>query len=211
MKIISDKYLVVLLISMYLTGLLGFIFLPNLFVPLTAFNLILSTFLVLQRPFSKNEVDLKNLFYIAIIGIILEVIGVKTGLIFGEYHYGDAFGFKLFDVPILIGLNWTILIVCANAIIKTAINNQIVQSLLVAGILTFMDLFIEQIAGKYDFWYWKNNVIPMRNYIAWFIIAFFLNFVFGNKINMKNKIIPVTYLLAQLLFFISLNIHLQLN
>jgi putative membrane protein len=40
----------------------------------------------------------------------LEVVGVKTGLIFGEYKYGSTLGIKLFEVPLIIGFNWVFVI-----------------------------------------------------------------------------------------------------
>src|SRR5689334_23098853 len=37
-----------------------------------------------------------------------EVIGVATGAIFGAYSYGEVLGFKLLEVPLIIGLNWVV-------------------------------------------------------------------------------------------------------
>ncbi|MBK7882949.1 MAG: carotenoid biosynthesis protein [Chitinophagaceae bacterium] len=44
------------------------------------------------------------------IGIAVEIIGVKTGFLFGNYSYGIVLGPKIQSVPILIGINWFIII-----------------------------------------------------------------------------------------------------
>jgi putative membrane protein len=38
------------------------------------------------------------------------MLGVHTGILFGNYKYGNALGLKLNDVPILIGINWFIVV-----------------------------------------------------------------------------------------------------
>ena len=45
---------------------------------------------------------------LALIGFIFEIIGVKTGLIFGHYKYCNGLGTKVFDVPLIISLNWAL-------------------------------------------------------------------------------------------------------
>ena len=51
-----------------------------------------------------------------IVGMVAEMLGVNFGYIFGSYQYGEALGWKLFGVPLLLGANWTILTVCSAAI-----------------------------------------------------------------------------------------------
>ena len=43
--------------------------------------------------------------------MLTEAIGVNTGLLFGTYEYGANLGFKIFGVPLIIGVNWTVLII----------------------------------------------------------------------------------------------------
>jgi uncharacterized membrane protein len=40
-------------------------------------------------------------------GLLVEALGVRTGLPFGRYAYGDALGPKLLGVPLVIPLAWT--------------------------------------------------------------------------------------------------------
>src|ERR1700753_880222 len=49
-----------------------------------------------------------GLFFATTAGVsyVLEEIGVRTGLVYGHYHYSDMLGPKLGDVPVLIPLAW---------------------------------------------------------------------------------------------------------
>ena len=40
-----------------------------------------------------------------VISMFFEIIGVATGLPFGSYSYGSNLGWKVFNVPIAIGMN----------------------------------------------------------------------------------------------------------
>ena len=44
----------------------------------------------------------------------LNITGANTGLIFGNYTYGNILGMKVLGVPLIIGLNWFIVMYCAG-------------------------------------------------------------------------------------------------
>jgi putative membrane protein len=46
--------------------------------------------------------------------LFIEIVGVKTSLIFGPYKYGENMGIKFYGVPLVIGLNWVVLIIAAE-------------------------------------------------------------------------------------------------
>ncbi len=143
-----------------------------------------------------------SLLLIALIGFLLEVLGVKTEFIFGSYHYGQALGFKALSVPLLIGINWAILLYCTSQFLR--IKNQILNALFGACLMVFLDFFIEQNAARFDFWYWKNSVIPLQNYIAWFIISFVLNLVFQKKLGQKSNLTARAFYVIEIIFFAAL-------
>jgi putative membrane protein len=68
---------------------------------------------------SKNVGFIIFVASVFVIGFFSETVGVKTGLIFGEYSYGKALGFQWMQVPLLIGLNWFIIIYCCGVSIQT--------------------------------------------------------------------------------------------
>jgi len=67
---------------------------------------------------------------------------------------------------------------------------------------------IEPVAMAYDFWDWTNDIVPLQNYIAWYMIAFVLLVCFYKlEIAIKNKV-AVALLVLQFLFFGILNLSL---
>ncbi len=149
------------------------------------------------------------LFFIIsfLITFALEVAGVKTGMIFGKYTYGDVLGFKVAAVPVIIGFNWIFVILGALNIGFTLSRNIFFVSL-VAGILSVVfDLLLEPAAINLDYWNWHNNVVPFQNYAAWFIISFIFAICFLYfKVNVYSKTF-IHYFIAQLMFFIILNFY----
>lgn len=142
---------------------------------------------------------------IFLLGYGVEVAGVHTGMVFGEYAYGDTLGLKLFDVPLVMGLNWLTLVYSVGVIFNRWNISTWIKAALGACVLMFLDFFIEPIAIHYDYWSWKTVSVPVQNYVAWFIISFFfLIFFYTLNFKKENKL-AFLYFMVQLLFFASLN------
>jgi uncharacterized membrane protein len=61
------------------------------------------------------------------------------------------------------------------------------------------------VAINLDYWSWKGDVIPVSNYIGWFVVSFFIQLGY-RKTNFKKQNAISTYLLFHLLvFFVILN------
>mgnify|MGYP002023459231 FL=1 len=72
--------------------------------------------------------------------------------------------------------------------------------------MTLLDVLIEPVAIKVNFWTWENPEVPLTNYIAWFVISAALSYLWQvNRIDL-NKTIGYTVFLAQLIFFSALTI-----
>lgn len=199
----------------------GFVFMQfpqtkPLFLALTPLNLIVSGGFLLYYHSQKSK-----LFYIFVgiaflVGYWIEVIGTKTGIIFGQYWYGKTLGLKVLDVPLLIGVNWAVLVV-ATGYISEKICSFITQKsisialkfILGAILMTGLDFLIEPIAIHLDFWQWQNNHIPTQNFVAWFIVALLLHFLYAQlKIEKRNDIaIPLYF--SQIMFFGLYNVALM--
>ncbi|HQG57357.1 MAG TPA: carotenoid biosynthesis protein, partial [Bacteroidales bacterium] len=69
---------------------------------------------------------------------------------------------------------------------------------------TFMlayDIVLEQVAPKMDMWSWHNSEVPLRNYIAWYIIAFsFVLILKAFRIKTSNPLSAILFI-CQFLFF----------
>lgn len=134
----------------------------------------------------------------------LEVAGVQTQAIFGSYRYGPAFGFKILNVPVLIGLNWLVLIYATSSIVDTLKLSVWMKAVLAAVLTTGLDLFIEPVAIRQNFWYWKDGHIPTQNFIAWFVAAFVLCLLCLLLPFKKQNVLAAPVYVIQLLFFIIL-------
>lgn len=202
MGFIKKHIFLVIICIFNLIGFIGFVYNPSYFKTLTPVNLLLSTVLVVATSKNTNIRFYGILFLVAVLGFFIEVIGVKTELIFGSYQYGNSFGYKLFSVPLLIGVNWSILLYGTAQLSK--FKNPIINALFGAFLMVGLDFFIEQNAARYDFWYWKSNQIPLQNYVAWFAFSFLLNLFAQKTLAQKPNLTVKFFYFIQLAFFASL-------
>jgi putative membrane protein len=197
---------------MYSVGVVGHI-IPSaktLMISLTPFTLLLNGSVTLYFSFQKGNTKLIVWGIIVyIITFSLEVIGVKTGYIFGTYYYGDVLGLKLFHVPMIIGFNWVVIILGAIGIASRIHKSAFQIALLTGTFAVLFDLMLEPVAIKLGYWTWDNGFIPLQNYYAWFGIAFFAS-LFGSKLKLDlEDSLFIYYFLIQFTFFILLSIFMS--
>lgn len=199
------------LIIIYIVGVSGIAFTDvehrTLFLKLTPLNLLITTAAALWLHPSWDKKGILSSCMIFLAGFFIEVIGVKTGKIFGIYWYGSTLGWKVLEVPVMIGLNWFLLVYLITVSLQK-IKSLPLFAAVAAGLMTLLDYFIEPVAIRLDFWHWQNEYIPVQNFIAWYVISFFL-FFFYRSVNkpVHNPIAPLV-LAIQFLFFALLNLLL---
>ena len=192
-----------LLIAFYSFGIAGILTNNQTidFLSLTPLNLIVNLFLLLINHQNGTKIQWVIFASIAIFGFLIEVIGVNTGYIFGDYVYESTLGWKLFNTPFVIGINWLILTYGVVYTFSGSVNRKITTAFIGACVLLLLDILIEPVAMNYDFWTWKNNVVPLKNYVAWFSISFFLCYIISFfKGESKNKL-AIYLLIFQFVFF----------
>jgi putative membrane protein len=191
----------------YMVGVLGLSFPETrpLFIRLVPFALILGFAGVLLFHEAKWEWKTFTAFVLVYIsGFVIESIGVNTGLIFGEYIYGKTLGYQIFETPLIIGMNWLFLVYVSSSLTERINSGKFISILLPPVLMVVYDLVLERVAPDLGMWNWNNEVIPLQNYIAWFVIAFLFVLVFRLfSIKTSNKIAPLIFIL-QFLFFLSL-------
>jgi len=198
---------IIILIIFYLVGLTGFI-IPvtyEVFSRLTPFALLLSTlFLILFHKPRLNGKTVIAFIIIMVLSFFIEAAGVKTGVIFGNYAYGKGLGPKLMDTPLLIGLNWMMLVYCTKVVADRLPGDVKIKIFTASVLMVFYDLIMEQAAGILDMWYWENGIIPVRNYISWLLVALLFHILLKKmRISFSNKMaLPV--FVVQLMFFLIL-------
>ena len=208
MYIIFKKYGALAIGIFHLIGIIGLSSeYRGVFLNLTPVNLIASTIIIAFDLDKNNKRQLIFCLVCFFTCFFIEVIGVNTGIIFGEYEYGNTLGIKFLGTPLLIGVNWLLLILSIGSMLSKVELNLFLKCITSAFLMVFIDFFIEPIAMILDFWNWKNSNIPPLNYFAWFyisLIIFFLYFkIFKNED--ENKIIKYVYSI-QLAFFLILNL-----
>lgn len=202
-----------LAVLVHFSGAIGIAFFsPSFFVPFTPVNLFLMLLLLLLHEQPIHFRFVQAFLMAVVVGMTTEMIGVNTGLLFGDYSYGEVFGRKLFGVPVLIGINWFCVVYAAHVVsmkLKSdKIKGKFSVALLAAAIATAFDWVMEPVAMKLGFWNWSDGRIPLFNYVSWFVISFGVSITFGFlKIEANNKFAPY-FLMIQALFFLFLRFTL---
>jgi len=199
--VLVKKYLLYFLILIYVSGAIGFLFNPGFFAPFTPLTLAFTCFVFLiHQPLNNLNYTL-SFIGLAAVGFVAEVIGVKTGVVFGNYYYGNALGYKVLAVPLVISLNWGLLINIGVLVATYLSKKPLLIATLAAFIITGVDLVIEQVASQMDYWHFSNGIAGIQNYIGWFIISFFTSWLLKKHLVKGDKKIALVFLLLQLFFF----------
>lgn len=205
-QLVSLRTALGILLAIHLFGLTGLLILQTRpwFEAATPFTILLSAALLFCFHQDWNVFFLTFIFITYITGFGIEVLGVNTHMVFGEYSYKTALGFKLLDVPIIIGINWLMLVYACGTIFHPVKSNFIIKSLLAATLMTSMDFIIEPIAITHNFWNWADQKVPLQNYAAWFLVSFILlNLFYLLPFHKKNPLAKY-FIAIELSFFLLL-------
>lgn len=207
-------------------GFAGIVFFKSNFITQsTPFNLLLMFGLLVWTQRDKNLFFWLFVLVTLAAGIAVEMIGVNTQLLFGDYSYGKVLGYQVNNVPLIIGINWFLVIYCCGITVQTILTKAVTKvatetstppmvlkalSVIVDGatLAVFIDWIMEPVAVQLGYWKW-NGDIPVYNYICWFVVAIAMLAVFHFcKFNKQNKF-AVHLLMIQVLFFLLLRTFLN--
>jgi putative membrane protein len=174
------------------------------FMRLTPFNLLVSTGILLWFQPGRGY---RLYLFIAVcylIGFLAEVYGVQTGRLFGHYAYGEVLGPKLWDTPLMIGINWVLVSLSAAAFVYLLVPRAPagLQALLSALAMIALDMLIEPDAMQYHMWSWENNQVPVKNYFGWFAVSLPLQMLFSLWVGSGKNIVAAALFMLQVLFFL---------
>ena len=187
-----------------ISGILGILSTySDWFLKLTPINLSMYVILILWNidDFSKKVLVAFSIPFV--IGFLTEFLGVNFGLIFGSYSYGDNLGLKIAGVPLMICVNWAVLTIITADLSSLLHNNTVVQSLLGGFIMMLLDIMIEVSAPRFDFWEFENSIIPIKNYIAWFVIGSIAHYLYRQTNIKTNKKLSIHIFVAITIFFFT--------
>ena len=205
LKLIDNKELIYFSIFIvWLVNISGFFGIlsdqKDFFLSSSPYVLTMTLFLLVVN----NSIDKKfliRLFFIFMLGLSVEIIGVNFSFFFGEYKYGDNLGVKIFDVPIVIGFNWVLLIILTGNFANRVFPKSIIGKVLFGStMMILLDLLIEISAPKLDYWEFSLNPVPLSNYFWWFIFSILFHLIYQSN-NNKEFLVSTNILVIHFLFF----------
>lgn len=205
---ISRQVSIFLIVSAHIAGFLGLQWHVTRawFEWLVPFNLVLTAFVL----FSAHQDWSWRFGVFSLVaglgGFLLEVAGVATKMIFGDYWYETSLGFQLWRVPLTIALNWWVLLYVCGVIAEQTRLAVLPKILIGASLMTFLDYWIEPVAMRFHFWNWAGGVVPLQNYVAWFVASCLLLGVFYSLQFRKQNALAYWVYGAQLAFFVTHNL-----
>jgi len=210
----------------HVIGFCGILFFERTgFVQSTPANLLLMLALLVWTQQGKGRGFWLFFFVCFLAGMCVEIAGVHTGWLFGHYFYGNVLGYKILDTPLIIGVNWFVVVFCSGAAVELLATRlqpavlgsengkarAILLKTIAGALLTvFFDWLMEPVAIQLHYWQWQPaGSIPLYNYFCWFMVsALLLLFFYRGAFNRQN-IFAVNLLVLQVVFFLLLRLFLQ--
>jgi bisanhydrobacterioruberin hydratase len=206
LKTYKQSILLAVLIIFHTVGIFGLLSDSRAyFLSLSPMNLVLSV-LCLWISFSKfSSKRIQDFLIVGFVGFSVELIGIHTGLLFGNYTYGANLGWKLFDVPVIIAANWVMLSYSSVAFVVRLKWPILIKAMVSASIMTALDVLIEPVAVSSDFWSWQDGIIPIYNYVCWWLVSFFVHLWIIKRKTSEQNPVAVGLFVILILFFGILN------
>ena len=135
----------------------------------------------------------------------VEMVGVLTGLPFGNYIYTHNFGPVLFHVPLAIPLAWFVVVTNVLLVIRSvAPHLSRLAEALIGGILCMLyDYTLEPFATRVkSYWVWEGGNVAMINYPAWLMISGVLIWFFAPSLMTRNRLDPRPWLILGIMILI---------
>lgn len=115
-------------------------------------------------------------------GLGAEILGVHTGVPFGDYSYAGGLGVKVFGVPVIVGLAWVMMSHPATSVATRLTMNPLARWLVAAWALASWDVFLDPQMVSAHHWSWLSPTphllgisdVPLSNFGGWLLVALVL-------------------------------------
>ncbi len=108
----------------------------------------------------------------------------------------------------MIGITWYLLLYCVYDITYRLSIHFIFKAISGGLLMLGYDLVLEPVAIKMPMWQWDSESVPIKNYLAWFLISFFILLIMHLlKIKYRNKV-SLFMFIVQFMFMLILNFTL---
>ncbi|MGL4631908.1 MAG: carotenoid biosynthesis protein [Leadbetterella sp.] len=206
----SDAFWKWIILSMYVAGAIGMLIpaISQWFRLLTPFHLLFVGFYLF---FDVQKTKRFFLFcaFVFTAGFFAEFIGVQYKVLFGEYSYGKTLGFGIGGVPLIMGVNWLVLIYSFIQLTLDFLGKNtsgLKVALIVATCMTLLDIVIEPVAIASDMWSWDMGVPPLQNFIGWWVASFVISWIGNNILDYASNPKVWYVLILHCIFFVVLAI-----
>jgi putative membrane protein len=210
---ISPRIAIIIIILFHVVGLAG-LSVPTtrgLFLSIVPFHLLLMLAVV---TFGHHKLSSRFGIFALIVfwlGFIAEWLGIHKGWLFGDYTYGETLGLKLSEIPLMIGVNWFLLIYAVGVTMqRSRLKNAFFRIIAGAGLLVLLDVLIEPVAIQFNYWHWNAGSIPLKNYACWFLLSAMMLYIFELFSFKKQSIAAPVLLVTEFVFFGLLNLVIWL-
>ena len=112
-------------------------------------------------------------------GLLVEAVGVRTGLPFGGYDYTGTLGPQLLGVPVVVPLAWTMMAWPALVVGRTLARSPLGVPLVGGVALAAWDVFLDPQMVAAGHWRWDAPDpglplvpgVPLTNYAGWVLVG----------------------------------------
>jgi len=154
---------------------------------------------------NHNRVDNRFIFFMALIfisGFAAEWVGIHKHWFFGDYSYGKTLGIKVLEVPLMMGANWFLLTYSASVLMqRSRLKSMFFRIIIGSLILVLLDLLIEPVAVRLDYWHWADRAVPFINYLSWFLAGVLMLLIYELFRFKYQRVVAPVFLLTQFIFF----------
>ena len=199
-----NRKAVSIIVIFHLVGLIGLSipFTRSIFLYLVPWHLLLMMAVIVLN---HNRVDTRFIFFLVLIfisGFAAEWAGIHKHWFFGDYSYGRTLGFKVLDVPLIIGVNWFLLTYSASVLMqRSRLKSMFLRIILGSLILVLLDLLIEPVAVRLDYWHWAGDAVPLKNYLSWFLASVVMLSIYELFRFKYQSVVAPALLFIQFIFF----------
>ena len=114
---------------------------------------------------------------VAVLAWAAELLGSRTGIPFGAYHYTEKLQPQLLGVPLLIPLAWLMMLPPAWAVAQRITGKIAGPAFVIVSTLAFTawDLYLDPQMVKWGLWVWHAPGayfgIPLVNFAGWLLVS----------------------------------------
>ncbi|OHX65849.1 carotenoid biosynthesis protein [Flammeovirga pacifica] len=207
---LENKVKGILAIFYAVGGIVAFTSFNQLLLPLSPILLISSLLVILYFEENKNYLFYSWFVFTYLVSFFVEWHGTTYGVLFGEYYYLNNLGPKVFDVPLVIPVNWIILAIAGSnlgALLKKNKFPLLVAVIISSITVVMLDVLIEIVCEPLGFWYWTDQMPPFKNYFTWWFFMSIFIFLKVKYISNRNNLSIFIFLLILGYFTLQVFAH----